>query len=339
MTAYPPALSTVNSPAICLGAAHGYTITGDQAHLSADLNILDAEHAASTAWALQLWAIDTPFAGGELPGIKIAEIPLDPLPETASSPITIAGSTFVSPPAGVRDWSLLMVLASGEAGDFRHIHAFAHYPRPERFALPHILGKAGYRLAEDQIELTVDEIQNPRDPANMSGTLSLELWALAAPYAGGAFDGIPLAGAVIGSLPGQGRHLDLRTTAHRTPMPPGCWYPVLMLREWTLAGYVTRDYANFDPSIGEAPRTPKPVQIAVASEPSPVVASESETPVPAAADTAPPRQHPNEEASAAQPSETQDPCGSVDQTKIVDPPNAKGSGTGIFGRFWKRFGF
>ncbi|MGB5062560.1 MAG: hypothetical protein WBQ37_02200 [Candidatus Competibacter sp.] len=339
MTAYPTVPSTVNSPAICFGASHGYAITGDQVQLSADLNILDFEYATSTAWALQLWAIETPFVGGELPGIKVAEIPLNPLPETAPPPITVAGSTFILPPAGVRDWTLLLALAAGEAGDFRHIHAFAHYPRPERFAQPHILGKVGYHLTEEQIELTVDEIQNPRDPANMSGTLSLELWALATPYAGGAFDGIPLAGAVIGSLPGQGQHLDLRTTAHRAPMPPGCWYPVLMLREWTLAGYVTRDYTNFDPYTGETPQPSKPVQVTVAPEPSPVVAPESETPVPAAADTASPQQPPNEEAGSVQPSETQDPRGSVDLTEIVDPPPAKDSGTSIFGRFWKWLGF
>ncbi|QQS55513.1 MAG: hypothetical protein IPM89_06915 [Candidatus Competibacteraceae bacterium] len=340
MTAYPTVPSTVDSPAIHLGATHSYAITGDQIHLSADLNILNAEYATSTAWALQLWALDMPFVGGELSGVKVAEIPLDPLPETVPPSIAVAGSTFVSPPAGARDWTLLLVLAAGEDGDFRHIHAFANYPRPECFALPRILGKVEYQLTEDQIELTVAEIQNPRDPANMSGTLSLELWALAAPYAGGAFDGIPLAGVVIGSLPGQGQHLNLQTTAHRAPTPPGCWHLVLMLREWTLAGYVTRDYTNFDiPYISEAPQSSEPVQVTVAPEISPVVVPEAEAPVPAAADTALPQQHPNEEAGSVQPSEIQNPVESIDQTEIVDPPRAKGSGTSIFGRFWKRLGF
>ncbi len=339
MTPYPTAPSTVDSPAIHLGATQGYTITGDQIHLSADLDILDSEYAASAVWALQLWALDTPFVGGELSGVKVAEIRLDPLSETAPPSIAVAGFAFVMPPAGVRDWSMLMVLAAGEDGDFRHIHAFVNYPRPERFALPCILGNVGYQLTEDQIELTVDEIQNPRDPANMSGTLSLELWALTAPYAGGTFDGIPLAGVVIGSLPGQGQQLDLRTTAHRAPIPPGSWFLVLMLREWTLAGYVTRDYANFEtPYTGEAPQISKPVQVTVAPEPSPVIAPEAETLAPAA-DTTLPQQHPNEEADPVQPSETQNPVASVDQTEIVDPPRAKDSGTSLFGRFWKWLGF
>ena len=340
MTPDPTAPSTVDSPAICFGASNGYTITGDQIQLNADLNILDAEYAASAAWALQLWALDTPFVSGELSGVKVAEIRLDPLPEAAPPSITVAGSTFVMPPAGDRDWSMLMVLAASEDGDFWHIHAFANYPRPERFALPRILGKVGYQLTEDQIELTVDAIQNPRDPANMSGTLSLELWALTAPYAGGAFDGIPLAGVVIGSLPGQGQQLDLRTTAHRAPIPPGSWSLVLMLREWTLAGYVTRDYANFAvPYTGEAPQSSNLVQVSAAPESSPVVAPESATPIPAAADTAPPQRYPNEAADPVQPDETQNPVGSVDQTAIVDPPRAKGGGTSIFGRFWKWLGF
>ena len=336
MTAYPTVPSTVNSPAICFGASHGYTITGDRVYLSADLDILDFEYAMSTAWALQLWAIDTPFVGGEPPGIKVAEIPLDPLTDTGPAPIAVAGSTFVSPPAGVRDWTLLLVLAAGEAGDFRRIHAFAHYPRPERFVQPRILGKAGYHLTEDQIELTVDGIQNPRDPANMSGTLSLELWALAAPYAGGAFDGAPLAGAVIGSLPGQGQHLGLRTTAHRAPMPPGCWHPVLMLREWTLAGYVTRDYTNFDPYIGEAPRIQKPVQIALAPTPAIPAAPGAEPPTISVA--APPQKYMDEEIGAARPRDIQDPHESIDQTEVVDPPRAGRIGARIFGRLWKRLG-
>ena len=171
------------------------------------------------------------------------------------------------PPPVFATGPCFMVLAAGEEWGLPAHSRLCHYPRPERFALPRILGKVGYQLTEDQIELTVDAIQNPRDPANMSGTLSLELWALTAPYAGGAFDGIPLAGVVIGSLPGQGQQLDLRTTAHRTPIPPGSWFLVLMLREWTLAGYVTRDYANFETLYtGEAPQTSNPVQVTVAPE-------------------------------------------------------------------------
>ena len=41
--------------------------------LSADLNLLDSEYATSTAWALQLWALDMPFVGGELSGVKVAD--------------------------------------------------------------------------------------------------------------------------------------------------------------------------------------------------------------------------------------------------------------------------
>jgi len=102
---------------------------------------------------------------------------------------------------------------------------------------------------------------------------------------------------------------------------------------------VTRDYANFEtPYTGEAPQTSNPVQVTVAPEASPVVAPEAEAPAPTA-DSISPQQHPNEEADPAQPSETQNPVGSVDQTEIVDPPRAKDSGTSLFGRFWKWFGF
>ena len=48
----------------------------------------------------------------------------------------------------------------------------------------------------------VERIHNPRDPNNLSGTLSIELWALPEPYVVGDFAGNALAGVTLGSLAG-----------------------------------------------------------------------------------------------------------------------------------------
>jgi hypothetical protein len=103
------------------------------------------------------------------------------------------------------------------------------------------------------VHLTVDGIDNPRAADNLSGTLSLELWALPPPT--------PAASPTACSSPPPARqpgrpagwHTSRRPAAGRPPA--GTWHVALLLREWTAAGYVTRDFANFRcPSAGP----PKP---------------------------------------------------------------------------------
>jgi competence ComEA-like helix-hairpin-helix protein len=123
---------------------------------------------------------------------------------------------------------------------------------------------AGYRLDGARAQISVARIRNPRPDTNRSGTLSLELWALPAPFAGGRFQGCHLAGVEIGSVNGQGELALQPIDLALTPPPPGYWQIVLMLREWTAAGFVTRDFANFAtryfsaPVVEEAP-APMPV--------------------------------------------------------------------------------
>src|ERR1035438_6132548 len=105
-------------------------------------------------------------------------------------------------------------------------------------------GTVGYRLDGNRVHLSVEHIENPRDAANCSGTLALELWALAAPYAGGSFQGRHLAGVAIGALSGQNESTSTSFELPFSSPPAGEWHFVLMLREWTAAGYVTRDFTN-----------------------------------------------------------------------------------------------
>lgn len=115
-------------------------------------------------------------------------------------------------------------------------------------------GSNGYSIHGDRVILTVPEIANHRNFDNLSGSLSLEFWALDRPYAGGDFDGVALAGTEIGRV--QGQHLlvngqyDLPFTAPRA----GTWILTLMLREWEGNGFVTRDHVQFaQPYVVERP--------------------------------------------------------------------------------------
>jgi DNA uptake protein ComE-like DNA-binding protein len=123
------------------------------------------------------------------------------------------------------------------------------------------LQNAGYRIESDRVHITCDRIENNRNQSSLSGTLSVEFWALSKPYSGGAFAGTPLAGTQIGQLMDnaylEGCHYDLCFA-----MPPaGEWSLCLMLREWDGQIFNTIDYVNFslplvvEPSDQPAPKT------------------------------------------------------------------------------------
>ena len=228
-----------------LSKPHGYRFDGDEVHLQARFTVLDPG-ANQRTWALQLWACPSaPVSARDLAGQMVAEVALPPMSEVADETEHVDMSGFACPPAGGSEHFMALVLAAGRPGQFDEVHDVAVYPRPQRFLQPRMRGTVGYRIEGDRVHLSVEHIENPRDAANRSGTLALELWALAAPYAGGAFQGTHLAGVVIGTSFGQ---TESASTSFELPFsspPAGEWHFVLMLREWTAAGYVTRDFTNF----------------------------------------------------------------------------------------------
>ncbi len=116
---------------------------------------------------------------------------------------------------------------------------------PQNISPLTLSGTNGYSIHGDRVILSASEISSHRPADNLSGSLSLELWALDRPYFGGDFDGVALAGGQIGRVQGQhllvnGRH-DLPFTAPGA----GTWILTLMLREWDGQGFVTRDHVQF----------------------------------------------------------------------------------------------
>lgn len=107
-------------------------------------------------------------------------------------------------------------------------------------------GSCGYEAQNDQVTITISEIANNRDLENISGTLSIELWALNSPYTGGGFNGVALASTSIGEIFGQHFLSACRYDLSFQEPPEGTWFLTLMLREWVGTGYETRDYVNFE---------------------------------------------------------------------------------------------
>jgi hypothetical protein len=260
--------STAPRPYARLGANHGYVIHGDVAQLHADIELLDTPPLTGT-WALQLWACDQPHSSGPLVGVKVAEAALTGSLDAGESARRLDAEAQAHVPGGQRDYAMVLVLASGDAEHDTQVHDFANYPARQQFVTPHLDGRVGYRIDGDDLVIEAELIRNPRASGYISGSLSVELWALADSYRGGTFEGHVLGRVELGRLAGQ---TSLDAVVERVPFSPppaGNWEIVLMLREWAgPAGNVTRDFARF--AVGYTVSEPTPVsQTKIAATPPP----------------------------------------------------------------------
>lgn len=222
-----------------IGATHGYCFDGDSVQINAELNFADAALGAASHWALQLWSSASAFPAGQLAGVKVAELAVYPAAGYQSLTATVAAM----PPAGTDEQDMALALVFWGENGLPSVADLAVYPVAESFVQPKLSGNVTCALAEGMATLTVDAIENPRAEDNLSGTLALEVWALDEPYAGGSWQGIPVASMILGVLGGGNALTDCNFVVPAAA-PEGPGVLTLMLREWGPAGYVTRDYCN-----------------------------------------------------------------------------------------------
>lgn len=262
-----------------LGPNHGYSIDGDVALLHAEVEVPNDRSSQGARWALQLWACEAPHAGGALSGVKVAEATLPVVTAQGARPMRLDTEALARVPGGLRDYSMVLVLASDKNGSFSQVHDFANYPERQRFITPHLEGSVGYGIEGKEAVLRADRIYNPRPGGSLSGSLRLELWALDSEYRGGPFAGYELASHDLGRLAGERCFDSLEQRVAFQPPAYGEWQVVLMLREWAGdAGYVTRDYCNFAARYVVAEPTP----VAATEAPQPKAAAKATTEEPAA---------------------------------------------------------
>jgi len=222
-----------------IGETHGYCFDGDAVLINAELSFSDAALSAASQWALQLWSSVSGFPDQQLAGVKVAELAVYP----AAGYQSLAATVAAMPPAGTDDQSMALALVCWGENGLPSVADLAVYPVTESFVQPKLSGNVTCALADGMATLTVDAIENPRAEDNLSGTLALEVWALDAPYAGGSWQGIPVASMILGVL-GGGQQLTDCNFVVPAAAPEGPGVLTLMLREWGPAGYVTRDYCN-----------------------------------------------------------------------------------------------
>lgn len=236
-----------------LGASHGYRFDGDTVTLHAMFTVLDGA-AHSRNWALQLWACpQAPVSADDLSGHLVAQASLPPIGEIADDVESFEVRAAASYLAGQADYSMVLVLVAGNNGNYDEVHSLSVYPRRQQFQLPQIRGNAGFRVDNGRVNISVDSIYNPRCADNVSGTLSIELWALKQPYNGGDFEGVALTGATFGQVAGQTESFLREFDLSFSQPSAGTWHYVLMLREWTATGFTTRDFVNFNQTVTIAP--------------------------------------------------------------------------------------
>lgn len=241
-----------------LGYNHGYCLDGDFVHLNADLSLAEADLADGTHWALQLWASPSGFDGLSLNGVKVAELSLQPTPGN----FNVAACVTALPPAGCAAQVMAMALVGQRLDGSTQVRELSVYPTPQTFFQPFMLGDVSCQIADGKADIAIESIASPRPPENLSGTLALEIWALDVPYAGGSWVGTPVASLVLGNLAGGSAWSDCHYNVPAVIANPGAALTV-MLREWTPAGYLTRDYRNLPAEVlvqAVAPLVAKPVE-------------------------------------------------------------------------------
>jgi DNA uptake protein ComE-like DNA-binding protein len=201
---------------------------------------------------LQLWASENSFPKAQLAGIKVAEMAIVPM----FGGITASACCAAVPPAGSADQVLALALVCGTAEGPLEVRDLGVYDVPENFCQPSLLGEVRCTLADGLAQLSIEAIANPRAEDNLSGTLALEVWALDAPYGGGGWTGSPVASVIVGILAGGNQWNDCQF-AVPAALPASGAALTVMLREWTRAGYVTRDYRNFAAAPVKAKAAPK----------------------------------------------------------------------------------
>lgn len=218
--------------ALFIGADYSYEFCTDQVRLNAEICV---STPSGQPVSLQLWACDAPFNGGLLQGIKVAEIDCGVVTGDTRIDQTVPACL----PAGTQAYAMELVLVEGDT-----ILSHAGFNNSQLFVLPRLQGAVTLALGEASASIQVEQISNPRDADNVSGTLVLELWALSQAYTGGAFAGVQLGSAIQGVLAGQDSWRDSSVQLPLASRPVAGSQLVLMLREWTAAGYVTRDYRH-----------------------------------------------------------------------------------------------
>ncbi|WP_338414177.1 helix-hairpin-helix domain-containing protein [uncultured Sphaerotilus sp.] len=257
-----------------IAGAHGYRLDGDQITLWAEVAGGPAE-VSLALWAQPAETTDTASR------ILVAQIRCR---LHGAGVVLVEGEVPAAVPSGQADWQMVLTLSAPDAAGQvveRDARVFA---MTQSFLQPTLVVDGPLVARPVVVGLQIDSVAvtNPRPADNLSGSLCLELWALAEAYTGGTFAGQCLGTIPVGQLGGQSG-CDCLGETWAVPADAAAVL-VLMLREWTQDGLLTRDHRVVTLAVEEVP-APAP-----APEPAPAKVA---APVPAPAPVVKPKARPS----------------------------------------------
>lgn len=105
----------------------------------------------------------------------------------------------------------------------------------------------GYIINQNEIQINIDQINNNRNAGNISGSLSIELWALPEIYNGeNILNSHCICSTAISEIYGEHFLQDCQYNLNFDNPPAGSWNLCLMLKEYNGEYYETVDYCNFN---------------------------------------------------------------------------------------------
>ncbi|MCP5173620.1 MAG: helix-hairpin-helix domain-containing protein [Moraxellaceae bacterium] len=219
-----------NNSSISLGQHCAYVLYPEHLQLSAEICVSEPTQQAVS---VQLWACQQPCSGSVVQGHLIAATS-----ETHYQQSTIIEETLTgSWPVGQSNYYMVLALVQADT-----LISYVNFEQTQVFLQPY-LNTPSIEFMPSEAVIEVAQIFNPRAMDNLSGTLSLELWALSAPYVFDSCEGELLTIELLGELYGQNFWAGYQL---KTPLPIQGKQLALLLREWTAKGYVTRDIVTFD---------------------------------------------------------------------------------------------
>jgi DNA uptake protein ComE-like DNA-binding protein len=225
-----------------LGAEHGYRFDAERVSLSAELQL--PAHLSSGSYALELWACSLPCEPNQDPAssagsLRVARLQLR-LP-TPLAPLVhrIDAETNAALPGPGRSYAMVLHLVHEPVRGQRRVLDVANYLRREVFPAPQFQGEVSYEVDGNEVVLRAEGISNERAAGNQSGTLALELWGYGPEDEAGP--GVCLAEFQLAPISGGYWIQPLCCRASLKRPDAGQRRTVMLLREWTAAGYVTRD--------------------------------------------------------------------------------------------------
>jgi hypothetical protein len=107
-----------------------------------------------------------------------------------------------------------------------------------------LYGKLKYQISKKGARLRIQNIYNG-DLSGVSGSLRVELWATDTYYSGGDLSGYVVASKDLDPLNAGYGYVKFDTTVPYNLPPPGYYFMVMALEEYTASGWVIRDYVTF----------------------------------------------------------------------------------------------